>query len=435
MKSFHFIFYFWFMLLIHRKEAPNTCKVQVAGVAEGVQIRSISTVGVSRTELPTTDTDYKAERSISMSKNTHEGLQPYTREECKNERKVAKKYFKQYTANVFKTEANKVGITFPIEFSEPRTYLERCADLFSFLATQYIDKAIRLKNDPKEAIHMLAYITSGIIAGFHIDINSKKLFNPYLGETFVGKWSNGAAIYAEQSSHHPPVSDYEIIGPNKSWYCHSHSSFDVSTGVNQLEIKQNGTFALKIKDGPVYEWTFPNVLLTGMLKDIKTVRVKGEFKVVDITNNLVSRVEMCPNIKKVPSNHYFHSMKEADASTVYGEITSMNGQSDSKGKPHNNNKHHHHHDENCKNIIYGDYCKELYFNTEKVWDINSNFAQRPINTLSDDLLLPSDSRYRYDRYLFIEGKSSEAEKAKLALETIQRRDEKTRGLTKKGKFN
>lgn len=424
------------MLLIHRKEAPNMSKVQSAGVAEGVQIRSISTVGVTRTELPTTDNDYKAERTVSLTKNTHEGLQPYTREECKNERKVAKKYFKQYTANVFRVEANKVGITFPIEFSEPRTYLERCADLFSFLTTQYIDKVIQLKNDPKESYRMLAYITTGIIAGFHIDINSRKLFNPYLGETFVGKWSNGTSFYAEQSSHHPPTSDYEIIGPNNSWYCYSHASFDVSTGVNQLEIKQNGTFTLKIKDGPVYKWSFPNVLLIGILKDIKTVRVKGDFKIVDTTNNLVARVEMCPNIKKVPSNHYFHSMKASNASTVYGEITSASGQSENKIKPHNNNnnKHHHHHDENCSNIIYGDYCKELYYNNEKVWDINSDFTQRPIKTLSDDLLLPSDSRFRYDRYLFIEGKDSEAEKAKLALETIQRRDEKTRGF-KKGKFN
>lgn len=423
------------MLLIHRKEAPNSCKVQSAGVAEGIQIRTISTVGVARTELPTNDTDYSAERNISTTKNTHDGLQPCTHEECKNERKVAKKYFKQYTANVFKVEANKVAITFPIEFSEPRTYLERCADLFSFLTTQYIEKAVRLKNDTKNAPRMLAYITTGIIAGFHIDINSRKIFNPYLGETYVAKWSNGTTIYAEQSSHHPPTSDYEIIGPNNSWYCYSHASFDVDTGVNQLEIKQNGKFTLKIKDGPVYEWTFPNVLVTGILKDLKTVRVKGEFKIVDTTNNLISHVEMCPNLKKIPSNHYFHSMKDANASTVYGQITSMNGQLSNKMKPHNNNKHHHHHDENCSDIIYGDYCKELYYNNEKVWDINSDFASRPIKTLSDDLLLPSDSRFRYDRYLLIEGKSSEAEKAKLALETIQRRDEKTRGVSKKSKFN
>lgn len=424
------------MILNHLKEAPNLCKVPVAGTAEGISIRTISTIGIPRTELPANDTDYSYERNRSITKNTPVGLQPYTHEECKNERKIAKKYFKEYTANVFKLDAYKAGITFPIEFSDTRTYLERCADLFSFLATQYIDKAIKLKNDPKEASHMLAYITAGVVSALHIDINCKKLFNPYVGETFVGRWPNGATLYAEQSYHHPPVSDYEIIGPNNGWYCSAHTSFDVSTSINQIEIKQNGTFTLKIKDGPVYEWTFPTATVSGILKDIKTVRVKGEIKIVDTTNKLVSHVEMCPNLKKIPSNHYFHSMKEANASTVYGEITSLNSKNEKKNKSHNNNKHngsHHHHDENCENIFYGDYCKELYFNNEKIWDINENFAQRPIKTISDDLLLPSDSRYRYDRYLFIEGKQSEAEKAKLALETIQRREEKLRNPLKKGK--
>ena len=42
-------------------------------------------------------------------------------------------------------------------------------------------------------------------------IDMEKPFNPILGETFQG-WVNGCPVYAEQISHHPPISAIYMVG-------------------------------------------------------------------------------------------------------------------------------------------------------------------------------------------------------------------------------
>ncbi len=41
---------------------------------------------------------------------------------------------------------------------------------------------------------------------------SGKPFNPILGETFQGEYpSSGTRVYAEQISHHPPTSAWQLV--------------------------------------------------------------------------------------------------------------------------------------------------------------------------------------------------------------------------------
>ena len=38
----------------------------------------------------------------------------------------------------------------------------------------------------------------------------RKPFNPILGETYEAFWPNGTKIYAEHTSHHPPIMNFFV---------------------------------------------------------------------------------------------------------------------------------------------------------------------------------------------------------------------------------
>lgn len=45
----------------------------------------------------------------------------------------------------------------------------------------------------------------------------KKPFNPILGETYQGSFPDGTQIFCEQTSHHPPITAWLVVGPNNAW--------------------------------------------------------------------------------------------------------------------------------------------------------------------------------------------------------------------------
>lgn len=406
-------------MLTDLKQAPSKSAIPVQDTAGGLQLTVLSLSGVERTELPSQDSDYSFERERALTKNTPEGLQPVPHDECKIEHKLSKELVKKFTANIMKGP-----ISFPIFYSEPRSYIERTADLLSFLVTKYIPDVIQINSAEKDPYKMLALITTGLVASFHIDLNPKKVFNPYLGETLATRWPNGTQFFAEQSSHHPPVSDIQVLSPDNSYRCYAHANFDVENGMNQVEINQNGVFTLEITNGPTYTWEFPTVSASGFMKGDKTLKMKGAFTVTDQTNNLVCTIGIAPNVKKLNSIPYFAGMKQSFASNVYGGINKKPERKVAKlsiGAP------------TYEKVIYGDYCKEIFYDGDKIWDIQTDTAQRPIKDVEQDMLLPSDSRYRLDRVLLIKGQMEDADKAKSALEEIQRREEKIRFMLKKSK--
>lgn len=46
--------------------------------------------------------------------------------------------------------------------------------------------------------------------------------NPILGETLQREQSTGERIYCEQVSHHPPISAFEIYGPDNEYKIYGH---------------------------------------------------------------------------------------------------------------------------------------------------------------------------------------------------------------------
>ena len=50
--------------------------------------------------------------------------------------------------------------------------------------------------------------------GLRRQTSTLKPFNPILGETYQGVYSSGVRVHAEQISHHPPVSSWQVADPD-----------------------------------------------------------------------------------------------------------------------------------------------------------------------------------------------------------------------------
>jgi hypothetical protein len=76
------------------------------------------------------------------------------------------------------------------------------------LAPDLLEKKACMTDDPVERFrHCVAFALSNSILYFDME----KPFNPILGETFQGV-IDGCPVYAEQISHHPPISSILLVG-------------------------------------------------------------------------------------------------------------------------------------------------------------------------------------------------------------------------------
>lgn len=151
---------------------------------------------------------------------------------------------------------NLINTPFPVDIFEPRSYLEKLADVWVY--PRYLQQAAA-SSDPVERMKLvITWFIAGVFqqthfrvpgvgapgkptpvawgghhlitllsrtAGLHHSFEKwKKPFNPILGETWQAALSDGSTIFMEQISHHPPVSAFHIEGPGMLWgLAHAHA--------------------------------------------------------------------------------------------------------------------------------------------------------------------------------------------------------------------
>ncbi|OHS98558.1 Oxysterol binding protein [Tritrichomonas foetus] len=434
--------------LINLKEAPHTGK-EVA-TFDGKKYYNASYTGFPKQELILPDNDYKCDRTIAIKKNSKDGVKPMTKEEQDFERSLNWKVIKKFTMEIFKMDVTK--FSFPVGYNEPRTFVERATDLFSFLVTKYMDDVLNT-TDP---VQRFSYLAVGIIAGFHLYLQKKKPWNPVLGETYVGQWSNGVTMYGEQTSHHPPVSNIQVIPPDNKWRIDAQFNFGIDQGIFLVNILQKGLTKLTLNDGTIYEWEFPTISVTGIVKGDRVVKVKGPFVMRDLTNNL----EVFVNVNPSKSNSKNFQNNQQDLLNMNPEQFEQVMANEEEEKKHHKKEKKEKKDKKEKkekkpknkypvtsieggvrkmgeekflSLIHGDYTSEVYINTTKVWSIKNDISERPLKPIPDDMLLLSDCRYRIDRAMLVQGDMKKADKAKLVLEECQRHDYKLRDSVPKKK--
>lgn len=95
--------------------------------------------------------------------------------------------------------------------------VEQNAFQANYLYTETKDKAEKMK-----------LVIAMAIASLRQTVIAKKPFNPILGETYEATFEDGAKIYAEQTSHHPPVSHYEVDGPDGTYHIDGYAAWSAS---------------------------------------------------------------------------------------------------------------------------------------------------------------------------------------------------------------
>ena len=136
-------------------------------------------------------------------------------------------------------------ISLPIKIFEPRSSIQRIVDLWSG-APVYLKLAAAETADPLER---LKYVITFAISSYYMCTSQDKPFNPLLGETHQGSFSDGTRYYCEHTSHHPPISQFLVEEPSKQWRMHGYYEFGGSMGKNSLTSGLRGPNNLDFADG------------------------------------------------------------------------------------------------------------------------------------------------------------------------------------------
>lgn len=256
-----------------------------------------------------------------------------------------------------------------------------------------------------------------MIASLNLFVYPKKPFNPILGETHHSH-IEGTDIYLEQTSHHPPIYHFYILGKDFKFYGWREMSL-IGTG-NTIEANIIGDTTLERVDGTVYKYKYGKFRVSGIIMGKRLYSFEGWFSIEDITNNLICCFEVNPKPKTGGMLSRFFGKKKQEHFPDYfeGFIANSNDVTwDEKTMSYSV-------DPNAVlHTLDGEASSHLNFDGKCFWKLGNTKLAREFK---HDFRLESDSYYRDDILLFRHGKTDLAQYAKMVLEDNQRKDRKLR---------
>jgi hypothetical protein len=310
-------------------------------------------------------------------------------------------------------------ISMPVRIFEARTTLERIADLWR-CAPIYLSEAAKSEDKVERMKKVIAFTFSSL----YTSMKQLKPFNPLIGETLEATLADGTEILLEHTSHHPPISNFIVEGPNDSYRMYGHHEYRGHVSTNGLGSEEYGPNMIEFKDGGKIEYWYPKFKIHGLLMGDRTAYISEEMVFEDKENKLKAVLVFNYGKKK----GFFSSRKKGTKiDDVEGVIY--------KVKPNANAKHHTKL-KDLKNIekklcsITGSWLGSLRFDEKSYWSIDE--VELPALKFKENPL-PTDWRYREDLIWLRRGNIEIAQEWKLRLEIEQRRDRSTREKYKPNK--
>jgi len=298
-----------------------------------------------------------------------------------------------------------VSTTLPIHLFEPRSFLERLTDVWAY-APRYLTRAAETKGDP---VLRLKYVIAFAVSGLHLLTTARKPFNPLLGETYQARFANGTQIFIEQTTHHPPASNWEVIPTDNSYKFWGNCTWSASTRANTIKGTQRGPCHIDFPDGSRITYSLPDILIKGVMWGDRVTELSGSIIFSDNKNGIEAEVFFNPEAQGFIRSLFSKSKESTD--TVRGEIyrPSASGVQRKKG-------------DNTVSNIEGSWLSHLDFDGTRLWDL-----KMPADgVIPEPNPLPSDSRHRADLIALREGDLERAKDSKVALEEKQRFEKKLR---------
>lgn len=310
-----------------------------------------------------------------------------------------------------------VGVSLPVRIFEPRSLLERIVDWWLF-APQYLSQAYLL--DP---IARMKSVIGFALAGLYVSVSQVKPFNPIIGETYQASFGDGTKIYCEHTNHHPPISNFLMVGKNFRFFGRYEYLAKPNTTFNELKMYQEGPNIVEFQKGDRVEFNLPGGKVMGLMSGDRLLKWHGIMKFLDKKNGLKAILKIGSQ-KKVPGGGLF-SKKRSDL--LEGKIYYV--KKDVVEKKIKNSKDQEKEDLKYSDLeqeignIEGSWLDNLIIAGEEIWNINKTKPERQI---PEENPLPTDSRYREDLIFLKYNDLKMAEKWKVKLEERQRYEKKLR---------
>ena len=197
----------------------------------------------------------------------------YTTEALKEERDGVWEFIKRL-GMTFVEGKDLVSVSMPVTMCEPASFLERMTR--GWVTMPRYCALIAGADTPLERMKLTVAM---VISGLHINTNCKKPFNPLLGETHEASFEDGTEIFSEQTSHHPPVSSWEVHGTS-GWRFTGTAQWSGYFAGNAVKGGQLGDNILELPDGYRVQWHLPSIHVSGVLTGNRVLDHVGfvEFK-------------------------------------------------------------------------------------------------------------------------------------------------------------
>ena len=192
--------------------------------------------------------------------------------------KITNKLIKGDFGDILKTAA-------PARIHVARSYIEgAAADLI--WSSKYLTQAART-NDPIERLRLV--ITS-YLAGNHITPEYSQCrapLNPILGETVQRMLPDGSKFYGEQTSHHPPITNFLLEGPENLYRFSGFFEYKAwLSGLNSLGGSRVGKQIFSFQDGGLLSIKDPIMQINGLISGERSLNFIGQMLITDHINKL-----------------------------------------------------------------------------------------------------------------------------------------------------
>jgi hypothetical protein len=251
----------------------------------------------------------------------------------------------------------------------------------------YLNIASTLTDD----VERMKYVIVATVSNWYKSTVFLKPLNPIWGETYEMMWEDGSHEYVEQTSHHPPCSNFIIYGPNNNYKFSGYLNFKSNAWINSMKLTNTGKRCVDFKDGTHIDFNYCNDQYSNTFYGILRDENIGDVEWNDVTHGITAKMSLGGSAKSALSDYFEGEIKDKDDNVL------------------------------CS--FTGSYLSHIDFDGKRYWDIRRNIDIQEF-PIKDQI--KSSSIYRPDSLLLYEKKLDEAQEAKNNLEEIQRRDRRLR---------
>jgi len=267
-----------------------------------------------------------------MERATKEGGYhwPYD-DHIKVQRGVVLHTLRNIGASIVRGRFDLIGYSLPVSVFEPRSYLERIADAW-WSAPIFLTRATQTKDPVERFKHVITFVMSGFC---NTCSQTGKPFNPILGETFQACLHDGTAIFVEQSSHHPPITNWDVHGPKEAPYrFYGYGEWSANYGANSITGHQDGPHFIQFPDGGMITFHMPKAIVSGMAFGERILQYIGDILFEDKQHHLRCELSIGYITSKVNDKAgWFRTTKVKYPSDYFrGEIVRTQGEVKQKKK-------------------------------------------------------------------------------------------------------